>query len=84
MQIQLMSVFFTIQDAIAIVNAIRDQVDRYHSNNAICQEFSRISFKFGIFLSNNAASIQAKLGDDAINSCFQEIITILNEIKGID
>ncbi len=32
-----MSVFCTIQDAIAIVTAIRDQVDRYHSNNAICQ-----------------------------------------------
>ena len=32
-----MSVFSTIQDAIAIVNAIRDQVDKYHSNNAICQ-----------------------------------------------
>ena len=78
-----MSVFSTIQDAIAIVNAIRDQVDKYHSNNAICLEFSRVSFKFGIFLSNNAASIQAKLGDDAINS-LQEIITTLNEIKGID
>ena len=29
-------------------------------------------------------AIQGKLGDDAINSCFDEIIAILNEIKGID
>ena len=32
-----MPVLSTLQDAIAIVNAIRDQVDKYHGNNAICQ-----------------------------------------------
>lgn len=73
--------FFTLQDAISIVNAIRDQVDKYHRTNAVCQEFSRVSCRFGIFLSNNAAAIQGKLGDDVINNCFKEIITVLNEIK---
>ena len=48
------------------------------------KELARVSSRLGIFLNNNVSAIQAKVGNNEIDECFKEIITILNNMKGID
>jgi hypothetical protein len=69
----------SVSEVIAIVLTIKNTVDNYYANNAICKELSRLVIRLQFFLESNELFIN-KLNNVSVNNCILHIKHVLDNV----
>jgi len=69
----------SVSEVVAIVLTIKNTVDNFYANNAICKELSRLVVRLQFFLEANAAFIH-QLNNVSVNNCILHIKDVLDNV----